>query len=37
MQLMMLLTAANKAEKALIEMKEQHRMIDAWPSPDLDL
>jgi hypothetical protein len=29
MQLMMLLTAANKAEKALIEMKEQHRMIDA--------
>ena len=28
-QLMMLLTAANKAEKALIEMKQQHFNIEA--------
>jgi len=28
-QLMMMLSVANKAEKALIEMREQHRMIDA--------
>ena len=28
-QLMVMLSVANKAEKALIEMREQHRMIDA--------
>ena len=27
-QLMMMLSAANKAEKGLIEMREQHRMIE---------